>query len=295
VLRTSTIVLCLLLAAPVASAQSNTTLDRIKASLHALGGNFRDLDTTAALVMTPPRESGDAEQGRELTLTARLHVKMPDKVKFQVVNTNFPLFNRWVFLQTGGTLSAYDPLSDRRITTDFQRLTGREPVRLDTSLGTLGLLYDPSRYTFRMIGRATRQGAPVHHVRMTLAKAQQVNPMVTIAHTDLYVDANRLVPVYSESFSPSGRRVMSAEFSAFSRNDGLWSPGRIVINDHTVRSGGRTPHGSRPGTMDLRLRLSDGTLFPWQIHATAPDGGTSRWTFSNTKVNSGLPDSLFRL
>lgn len=312
------------------TAADNKTLERIKANMHLLGGRFRDMETMADLVFTPPRGSGDAKQNRQITLTAHLHVKMPDKVKFQVLRSSLPLFNRWIFLQKGDTMAAYDPVADRRITTDFKRLTGHEPARVETSMAMLGLMFDPSRYSFQWMGRAVRQGAPVYHVRLRHLKPQQTGPLTIIARTDLYVDTRRLIPVYSASYDVRGNLATTTVFREAKQTPLGWAPTRITITDHEferlhksgkldrarkklskgagVKSpadgvapmvfghqGASAPNAFRNGTLDLWIGWKDGVFFPWKMLATTPHGAASLWTFSNTKVNSGVKDSVFQL
>lgn len=312
-------------AAPAGNAQ---VLKQIKASMHRLGGTFKDMDTLATLVFTPPKDSGDAAMKRKITMTAHLYVKMPDQVKFQILNSDFPLFNRWVFLQNGADLSAYDPVSDRRIKTDFKKLTGRDPARVDTSMAMLGLLFDPSRYTFAYLGKSTLRGKPVHHVRLKIIKPLKGNPINLLDHTDLYMETGRLVPVYSASYDIRGDLATTANFQDVQKTPSGYAPMRVTITDHEfarLRKKGlvrraqkkiagkvganpdsiapevfghqsaKDPHAFRNGTLDLWLGWSNGVLFPKRMLARTPVGATSEWKFSDTKVNVGLTDKTFRL
>jgi len=320
-------------------AASNTsadaaTLSRIKATMHKLGGRFRDMDTVANLVFTPPRGSGDARSSRKITLTAHLTIKMPDKVKFRVLQSSMPLFNRWIFLQKGNALAAYDPVSDRRINTDFKKLTGHEPARVDTSMAMLGLMFDPSRYKFQLMGRMVRKGVPVYRVRMRHLKPQGNNPLMLIAYTDLYVDTKRLLPVYGASYDVNGNLATTTDFRDVKQTGIGPAPTRITITDHEFErlrksgkldrarkkvakgmgaNGGAKPamgeaadgifgHQSargagafRNGTLGLWLVSGNGVLYPERMLATTPLGSTSRWTFTKTKVNTGVKDSAFKL
>ena len=318
-------------AAPAQKATADAqTLTRIKANMHTLGGRFRDMDTVANLVITPPRGSGDAKQNRKITMTAHLYIKMPDKVKFQVLSSSMALFNRWIFLQKGDALAAYDPISDRRINTDFKKLTGHEPARVETSMAMLGLMFDPSRYKFQLMGRTTRQGVPVHHVRLKHIKPQRTGPLMVISHTDLFMDTKRLMPVYSASYDIRGNLATTGVFRDGKQTPLGWVPTRVTITDHEferLRKSGKldrakkkitkrlgaplpdngvapeifghqgadVPNAFRNGTLDLWIGWENGILFPWKMLATAPHGATSLWTFSDTKVNTGLKDSTFKL
>lgn len=312
-------------AAPASSAQ---ILQKIKASMHNLGGKFQDMDSLATLQFTPPKNSGDAAMKRGINMTAHLYVKMPDKVKFQVLNSDFPLFNRWVFLQNGTELSAYDPVSDRRIQTDFKKLTGRDPARVDTSMAMLGLLFDPSRYKFTYIGKSTLHGKSVYHVRLRLLKPLKGNPINLLDHTDLYVDTQRFVPVYSASYDIRGDLATTADFKDVQKTPSGYAPLRVTITDHEFarlkkkgllhraqkkiagkvganpdsiapevfgHQSAKDPHAYRNGTLDLWLQWSNGVLYPRKMLARTPVGATSEWTFSNTKVNVGLSDKTFTL
>jgi outer membrane lipoprotein-sorting protein len=306
------------------------TLERIKATMHMLGGRFRDMDTIADLVFTPPKGSGDAAQHRNVTMTAHLYIKMPDKVKFQVLQSNMPLFNRWIFLQQGDQMAAYDPISDRRLMTDFKKLTGQEPARVETSMTMLGLMFDPSRYKFQLLGRTTRQGVPVYRVRLKHLHPQRYNPLTVITTTDMFVDTKRFLPVASTSFDTKGNVATTGEFGSVVKTPLGWAPTRITITDHEFerlkKSGALNrarrnlkkkmsaeasdhaiapeifghqsaldPRAFRNGTLDLWLGWGNGILFPWKMLATAPHGATSLWTFRDTKVNIGLKDSVFKL
>jgi len=314
-------------AAPARPA-GGQTLAKIKSAMHALGGKFRDMDTLATLVFTPPRDSGDAAQNRRIHMTARLYVRMPDKVKFQVLNSDFPLFNRWVFLQKGSNFAAYDPMSDRRIITDFKKLTGRDPARVDTSMAMLGLLFDPARYNFQMMGTPTLKGKRVYHVRLKLKKPEKGNPINLISYTDLYMDTHRLTPVHSRSYDVTGHLATTADFKDVRKTPGGYAPMRVTITDHEFarlhkkgvakraqrkiakklgaapenvapevfgHQSAKDPHAFRNGTLDLWLDWSNGVLYPRKMLANTPVGATSLWTFSNTKVNVGLPDKTFQL
>ncbi|HEY3265877.1 MAG TPA: hypothetical protein VGM37_03035 [Armatimonadota bacterium] len=291
--------------------------------MRALGGRFHDMDTLANLIVTPPKGSGDEAHRQRLTITAHLYLKMPDNVKFQVLNSNFPLINRWIFLQVGNRFEAYDPVSDRRVATDFRRLTGRDPGRLDTKMATLGLLFDPSRYKFQWLGRSTADGTPVYHIRMRLPKPEQLNPFTTIAYTDMFVDTVHYAPVRSASYDAANQLATTGEFREPKQTPVGWAPTRITITDHAyerlrarrkhdiaalknkasgatngalfTETGAADPHAYRNGTLDLWIGAANGILFPSRMRATTPDGATSTWTFSNTKVNVGLGKSAFRL
>lgn len=298
------------------------TMARIKTNMHLLGGRFRDMETVADLVFTPPKGSGDAKRNRRITMKAHLYIKMPDKVKFQVLSSSLPLFNRWIFVQKGDALAAYDPISDRRLTTDFKKLTGHEPARVEASMALLGLMFDPARYNFQMMGRPTRQGKPVHHVRLKHIKPQRTGPLTVISHTDLFLDTKHLMPVYSASYDTRGHLATTGVFHDVKKTALGWAPTRVVITDHEferLRKSGKlerakdkiasrlgapeifghqsasAPNAFRNGTLELWIGWEDGVFFPWKMLATTPSGATSLWTFTNTKVNSGLKDSAFNL
>lgn len=283
------------------------------------------MDTIAKIVVTPPSGTGDAHQGREMQLTAHLFVKMPDRVKFQILSSSFPLFNRWIFVQRGNDFAAYDPVSDRYVTTDFRRLTGREPARVDTKLALLGLLYDPARYRFRMEGKMVLNGNSVYRVRMTLLKPEVLNPLIVLAYTDLYVDVARMAPVHSESYDTVGQLVTTGDFRDLVRTAGGWAPTRVTITEHQMERlrshprldralegkalGKTSPRASteatdgRPvaaapkgnGRVDIWMSWRNGMLFPRKMIARPPGGAATQWVFSNTRVNVGLTDSSFRL
>lgn len=299
---------------PVSAAPSDAqVLSRIRASMNRLGGQLKDLDTMAHLVLTPPRASLDATQKRQFTMQARIWVKFPDKTRFQVIQASLPLFQRWIFVQKGTQMYAYDPVGDRQVTTDFKRLTGRDPSRIDTSLGMLALLYDPKNQKIRLVKRAVRNGVPVYHLRITLDKPQSINAFTKIARSELYVDTQRLVPIYSESYTPEGSLATTTTFQEFRKDARGWAPSRITIKD--VRGGqlvrkakekidqrtenpGASTKSRTPAfqpTIDMWVDWRNGVLFPRKIVGRGPDGATSEWTFSQTKVNVGLKDSLFRL
>lgn len=311
-----------------APASNSQILQKIKASMHNLGGKFKDMDTLATLVFTPPKASGDAAMNRRMSMTARLYVKMPDQVKFQVLNSDFPLFNRWVFLQDGANLSAYDPVSDRRIQTDFKKLTGRDPARVDTSMAMLGLLFDPARYKFTYMGKSTLKGKPVYHVRLKMLKPVKGNPINLLDRTELYMDTQRFVPVYSASYDVWGNLATTADFRDVQKTPAGFAPMRVTITDHefarlqkkglakrarkkaVAKTGAdpeaiapevfghqsaKDPHAFRNGTLDLWLDWNNGVLYPKKMLAKTPVGATSQWTFANTKVNVGLTDKTFRL
>jgi hypothetical protein len=312
-------------AAPAADAQ---TLSKIKAAMHSLGGRFKDMDTLATLVFTPPKHSGDAAQNRRITMTAHLYIRMPDQVKFQVLNSDFPLFNRWIFLQRGSDFSAYDPVSDRRIETNFKKLTGRDPARVDTSMAMLGLLFDPARYHFQMMGKSVLKGASVYHVRLKLLKPEKLNPVTLLAYTDLYMETKRLTPVYSASYDTGGHLATTANFADVRKTPSGYAPMRVTITDHEFsrlrkkglakraqrkiakklganpdsvapevfgHQGANDPHAFRNGTLDLWLDWSNGVLYPKKMLASTPVGATSLWKFSHTKVNVGLTAKTFQL
>jgi outer membrane lipoprotein-sorting protein len=330
-MRTGLFIGALALSIPAARSAPNPNaqiMTKIKASMHNLGGRFKDMDTLANLVFSPPKSSGDAARKQRITMTAHLYVRMPDKVKFQVLNSDFPLFNRWIFLQNGNDFSAYDPVSDRRIATDFKKLTGRDPARVDTSMAMLGLLFDPARYNFQYLGKSTLKGKPVYRVRLKLLKPVKSSPISLLSHTDLYVDTQRFTPIYSASYDVSGNLANTADFKDVRQTPLGYAPLRITITDHEfarLRKKGLTerarkkiarkvgapsdniapevfghqsaknPDAFRNGTLDLWLDWNNGVLYPKKMLATTPVGATSQWTFSNTKVNTGLPDKTFRL
>lgn len=309
-----------IVAAPKASADA-ATLQRVKLAMQALGGRFRDMESRADIVVIPPKGSGDDKNSRQMSITAHLFLKMPDKVKFQVLNSTFPLFNRWIFVQRGNNFLAYDPVSDRYITTDFRQLTGRDLARVETKMAFMGLLFNPARYRFRMMGKAVRKGAPVHRVRMTLLKPEQLNPLTYLSYTDMYVDTLHLAPVHSESYDTKGRLATTGEFRNPVLTPAGWAPTRITITDHQYQRLRSRHKGNakreamrrklaqelgkplpvrpaepyRNGTLDLWIGWSGKVLYPWKMLAQPPEGGTTQWTFTHTKVNTGLKDSAFEL
>lgn len=319
----------LLTAAASAPAASDAeTLKSIRSTLQKLGGRLKDLDTTAALEFTPPSGSADARNSRRIQMTAHLTIKMPDKVKFRVLQSNMPLFNRWIFVQKGVSLAAYDPVSDRRISTDFKKLTGHDPARVDTSLSMLGLMFDPSRYSFTMLGKTTWRGAPVYRVRMRHLKPKDADPLMLISYTDLYVDVKRLLPIYSASYDVRGHLATTTEFRNAANTSIGPAPTRITITDHEfdrLRKSGKldrarkklgkglgvdsradpgdifghqsasAPGAFRNGTLDIWLTVGNSVLVPRTMIATTPHGAVSRWTFTNMKVNTGIKDSAFAL
>lgn len=318
----SVLIAALWVGAPAASAVSHgdaATLQRIKGAMAGLGGGFKDMETMAEIIVSPPTGSDDKRQGREISMTAHLYLKMPDKVKFQVLNSTFPLFNRWVFLQTGAEFAAYDPVSDRYMTTDFRRLTGREPARIDTKFAMLGLLFDPKRYRFEMLGKSVRNGTGVYKVRMRLHKPEVLNPLTYLSYTDMYVEVARLCPVHSESYDTAGRLATTGEFHDPVRTPAGWAPTHITITDREIdrvrshrkvqrildRATGARPSASRAkpapaqprrrGVLDVWIGWKGNVLYPTKMSAEGPDGAYTRWTYTNTKVNTGMPDSVFRL
>lgn len=302
-----------------APAADGAVLNRVKGAMQGLGGGFKDMEAIAEIIVSPPRGSGDQRRGRQVSMTAHLYLKMPDKVKFQVLNSTFPLFNRWIFLQRGAEFAAYDPVSDRYVTTDFRRLTGREPARMDTKFAMLGLLFDPKRYRFEMLGKSVRNGVGVYKIRMRLFKPEVLNPLTNLAYTDMYVDTTRLCPVHSESFDTANRLATTGEFRDPVRTPAGWAPTHITITDHEIdrvrshhkvqhiiekATGARAPEAKprpasfptdRRGALDVWIGWKGNVLYPAKMSAQAPDGGSTQWTYTNTKVNSGMPDSVFRL
>ena len=294
-------------------------LRRIKGAMQGLGGGFKDMETIADIIVSPPKGSGDERHGRGISMTAHLYLKMPDKVKFQVLNSTFPLFNRWIFLQKGAEFAAYDPVSDRYMTTDFRRLTGREPARIDTKFAMLGLLFDPARYRFEMLGKTVRKSVAMYKVRMRLHKPEVLNPLTYLSYTDMYVEMARLCPVYSESYDTAGRLATTGEFRDPVRTPAGWAPTHITITDRELdrvrshrkvqriidRATGANPPGSkakpaappsnRRGVLNVWIGWKGNVLYPTKMSAQAPDGGSTQWTYANTKVNTGMPDSVFRL
>lgn len=302
------------------SPRGNTaTLNRITTSMQALGGRFHDMDTLAHMAVTPPTNSADAQSGREMTLVAHLYVKMPDKVKFQVFSSSFPLFNRWTFVQTGNQFYAYDPVSDRYVATDFRRLTGRDMARVDTKMAFMGLLFDPSRYHLSLLGKTIRKGQSVFKVRMKLLKPEQLNPLTYLSYTDMYVDTVHFAPVQSESYDTAGRLATTGDFREPKLTPAGWAPTRITVTDREMAhyrarrlaylrhlsatgnpgtgSGGgfKEPPPLHNGSLDLWITWSGNVLYPCKMIARPPFGGSTQWEFSKTRVNTGMPDSTFRL
>jgi hypothetical protein len=307
-------------AAPKVSPDA-ATLQRVKMAMQALGGRFRDMESQADIIVTPPKGSGDQKQSRQMAITAHLLLKMPDKVKFQVLNSTFPIFNRWIFVQKGNNFLAYDPVSDRYIATDFRQLTGRDLARVDTKMAFMGLLFNPARYRFSMQGKVVRKSIPVYRVRMTLLKPEQLNPLTYLSYTDMYVDMVHLAPVHSESYDTKGRLATTGEFRNPVLTPAGWAPTRITITDHQFERLKALHKGTaereamrkklaqelgkplpvrpaepyRNGTLDLWIGWSGKVLYPWKMLAQPPEGGITQWTFTRTKVNTGLKDSDFEL
>jgi hypothetical protein len=301
------------------AAGSPATLARIKASMKALGGRFRDMDTLAKMVVTPPADSADAHQGREMTIVAHLLVKMPDKVRFQVLSSSFPLFNRWTFIQNGNQFAAYDPVSDRYVSTDFRRLTGRDMARVDTKMAFMGLLFDPSRYRISLLGKTARKGVGVYKVRMKLLKPEQLNPLTYLSYTDMYVDTVHYAPVASESYDTAGRLATSGDFREPKMTPAGWAPTRITVTDREMEHyrarrlaylrrasangkvadraarGFTEPPPLHNGSLDLWITWSGPVLYPHKMIARPPVGGSTQWEYSHTRVNTGMADGLFRL
>jgi len=289
--------------------------------MNALGGKFRDMETMADIVVTAPKDSADAKQTRQMSITVHLFLKMPDKVKFQVLRSSFPVFNRWIFVQRGNTFMAYDPVSDRSIATDFRRLTGRDLARVDTKMAFMGLLFNPARYNISLRGTTVRNGLKVHRVRMTLLKPEQLNPLTYLAYTDMYVDTVHLAPVYSESYDTKGRLATTGEFRNPVLTPAGWSPTHITITDRAfervvknrksaeelakirkelAEDLGR-PGPLKPGTpyrngrLTLWIGWSGNVLYPKKMMAEPPEGGATQWVFTKTKVNQGLKDGVFQI
>jgi outer membrane lipoprotein-sorting protein len=283
-----------------------------------IAGSFRDLNTGARLVVSPPAGGLDAKNRRTFSMVARVQVKMPDKVRFQVLSSSVPIFNRWILVQDGDRMMAYDPIGDRRLSTDFRRLTGHEPVRLDTTLNVLGVMFDPARYKYSLLGRGTFGGASVYRVRITFSPPRRVNAYTEVAYTELLVDANRYVPVASYSYTPRKELATTTLFRDFAKTPKGWAALQVSVRDdrgervlreaykeqqrlraEAAKKMGTPPppaqrQFTKPG-FTIWLDAKGGVLVPRRIHGNGFDGATSDWAFYDTKVNTGLPDSAFRL
>lgn len=283
-----------------------------------IAGTFRDLDTGAKLVLRPPGGSLDAKNRRTFTMVARVQVKMPDKVRFQVLSSSVPIFNRWILVQAGDRMMAYDPIGDRKLSTDFRRLTGHEPVRLDTTLNVLGVMFDPARYKYSLQAREKSGGTPVYRVRIAFNPPRRVNAYTEIAFTDLLVDENRYVPVASYSYTPRKELATTTIFRDFVKTPRGWTAREVTVRDdrgekvlrqayeeqqrlraEAAKKMGTPPPPpmrsfTKPG-FTIWLDVKGGVLVPRRIHGNGFDGAESDWTFYDTKANTGLPDSAFRL
>jgi outer membrane lipoprotein-sorting protein len=221
--------------------------------------------------------------GQKITEKARVTLKMPDKLRVEIVESNIPLFQGWVIVRNGDRAFTYDPLGERMAEVDLRSVTQKDPARLDTVFTIWAVFFQQNLHDISYVGSFRRAGRLIHRIDLVLPRPVLFK-LWFLKRSELLLEDSTGRPLQEEVYDVEGRKVLELNFSDPSEvKRGLFLARRIEGRDGT---------GTR--FQVLLSWIQKKALVPVRIEFQNPEiGFKGHIRYSDFILNRSIPESDF--
>jgi outer membrane lipoprotein-sorting protein len=221
--------------------------------------------------------------GQKITEKAKLALKMPDKLRVEIVESNIPLFQGWVIIRNGDRAFTYDPLGERTAEIDLKGGAEKDQARLDTTFTIWALFFRQSLYDIRYVESNRRAGRTAHRLALILRRPVFFK-LWLLKRSEVLVDDSTGRPLRESMFDVEGREVLELNYAdPVKVKPGLVAPRKVE---------GRDKAGTR-----FRAHLTwvqKKALVPVKIEFENPQIGLNgQIRYSDFVLNRPIPDEEF--
>lgn len=221
--------------------------------------------------------------GQKITEKAKLALKMPDKLRVEIVESNVPLFQGWIFVRNGDRAFTYDPLGERTAEIDLKGGAEKDQARLDTTFTIWALFFRQSLYNIRYVESFRQAGRLMHRIDLVLRRPVLFK-LWLLKRSQVLVDDSTGRPLRESMFDVEGKEVLELNFTdPVEVKPGLVAPRKVEGRDKT---------GTR---FQAHLTwIQKRALVPARIEFENPQiGFKGQIRYSDFVLNRPIPDEEF--